>query len=97
MKRCAGKGIGKALMTHAIEYLDRRGARSIRLDATALGRPLYEKLGFAWEFTLARFVGTLPQVTDAGPLAPQEYSLTDLDGVCQLIVRSRAPIAKSCW
>src|SRR5438270_5748591 len=32
-----GKGIGKALMNHALEYLDSAGVASIRLDATPLG------------------------------------------------------------
>jgi GNAT superfamily N-acetyltransferase len=55
-----GRGIGKALMRHALDYLDARGIRSIRLDATALGQPLYEKLGFAAEYRLTRFEGVLP-------------------------------------
>src|SRR5438105_11990396 len=55
-----GKGIGKALMNHALEYLDSAGVASIRLDATPLGQPLYEKLGFRVQFPLARFEGVLP-------------------------------------
>jgi hypothetical protein len=35
---------------------------SIRLDATPLGQPLYEKLGFKAQFHLARFEGILPPV-----------------------------------
>src|SRR5262245_6183131 len=45
-----GRGIGKALMSHALEHLDRRGIACLRLDATPLGQPLYEKLGFQAEF-----------------------------------------------
>jgi GNAT superfamily N-acetyltransferase len=52
-------GIGTALMEHALAYLERRGAHSIRLDATPLGQPVYEKLGFAPEYQLARFEGVL--------------------------------------
>jgi GNAT superfamily N-acetyltransferase len=59
-ERKRGRGIGKALMTHALAYLDAAGVRSIRLDATALGKPLYEKLGFCTQYELARFVGVLP-------------------------------------
>src|SRR5437867_1836352 len=40
------KGVGTALMRHALELLERQGVVSVRLDATALGQPLYEKLGF---------------------------------------------------
>jgi ribosomal protein S18 acetylase RimI-like enzyme len=53
------RGIGEALMRHALEFLDHQGVRTIRLDATALGQPLYEKLGFAVEYTLHRYEGVL--------------------------------------
>jgi GNAT superfamily N-acetyltransferase len=79
-----GKGIGKALMTHALDCLDRRGVQSIRLDATALGRPLYEKLGFTWEYTLARFTGTAARAATSPALAPQAYSPAHLDAICDL-------------
>ncbi len=55
-----GRGIGKALMEHALAYLNEQGVQTIRLDATALGQPLYEKLGFIAQFTLDRFEGILP-------------------------------------
>src|SRR5947209_4090213 len=55
-----GRGIGKALMHRALEFLDTHGVRTVRLDATPLGRPLYERLGFVPQFTLARYEGTLP-------------------------------------
>ena len=50
-------GIGRALLEHALAFLYLRGIASVRLDATPLGRPLYEKLGFAAECELARFAG----------------------------------------
>src|SRR5262249_21010481 len=59
-ERVRGRGIGKALMEHALAYLDSTGVPSIRLDATPLGRPLYEKLGFRAQYELVRFVGELP-------------------------------------
>src|SRR5260370_13144230 len=52
-----GRGIGKALMSHALSFLDAQGVLSVRLDATALGKPLYEKLGFVVEYELARYEG----------------------------------------
>jgi GNAT superfamily N-acetyltransferase len=51
------QGIGTALLHHALEFVDRRGVASVRLDATPLGKPLYEKLGFATEYTLSRYAG----------------------------------------
>jgi predicted N-acetyltransferase YhbS len=50
-----GQGIGKELMVHAIRHLDQRGIPTIRLDATPLGKPLYERLGFVAEYELARW------------------------------------------
>ena len=49
-------GIGTALVEQAVEVLDRRGAETVRLDATPLGKPLYERLGF--EVTSNYFVRT---------------------------------------
>jgi hypothetical protein len=51
------RGIGKALMRTALDWLDQRGVRSIRLDATPFGQPLYEKLGFVAQYELARHEG----------------------------------------
>jgi hypothetical protein len=53
-----GKGIGRALMEHALAYLDEKNVQTVRLDATPLGQPLYEKLGFAAEYSLARYAGS---------------------------------------
>ena len=39
-------GIGTKLLERAIEYLDTSKIPTVKLDATPLGRPLYEKLGF---------------------------------------------------
>ena len=54
-----GRGVGTALLAHALGFLDRRRVAAVRLDATPLGRPLYERLGFVEQFRLARFEGTL--------------------------------------
>ncbi len=59
-----GQGIGRAMMQEAIRRLDAAGVPSIRLDATPLGQPLYEKLGFVAEFELVRYRGTLPQLSE---------------------------------
>ncbi|MCG3150619.1 MAG: hypothetical protein PCFJNLEI_04107 [Verrucomicrobiae bacterium] len=50
------QGIGTALMNHALAFL---GKRTIRLDATAQGQPVYEKLGFVGEYELGRYEGVL--------------------------------------
>jgi GNAT superfamily N-acetyltransferase len=56
-----GKGVGTTLLKHAIEYLEGRRVDTIRLDATSLGRPIYERLGFTPDYSLARFEGTSPK------------------------------------
>ena len=63
------KGIGTALLKHALDYLDGRQVKTIRLDATSAGRPVYEKLGFVPEYELARFEGApQPGKTPGGSL-----------------------------
>ncbi len=53
-----GRGIGTRLMEHALAWLDRERIRTVRLDATPLGRPVYARLGFAAEYEVARWEGT---------------------------------------
>lgn len=59
------QGIGRALMTAALDDLEGRGIPTVRLDATPMGRPLYESLGFVEESTFARCRGVFPR----GPAA----------------------------
>jgi GNAT superfamily N-acetyltransferase len=49
-----GKGIGAALMKHALAFLEDRGISSVWLDATPLGEPVYRKLGFVEETLFVR-------------------------------------------
>jgi len=54
-----GRGVGTQLLQHALDYLEGRRVVTVRLDATPLGRPIYERLGFVAEYELARFTGTV--------------------------------------
>ncbi len=54
------RGIGIHLLKHALNHLDSRQVSTIRLDATELGRPIYETLGFIPEYDLARYQGIAP-------------------------------------
>jgi GNAT superfamily N-acetyltransferase len=71
------RGIGRALMTRALAHLEGQGVRSIRLDATPMGQPLYEQLGFITEHTLTRYEGMLPTSGGTGsgvePVAAGDY------------------------
>lgn len=51
------RGVGKALMNRAVQTAEELGGRTIRLDATPLGQPLYESLGFAAQYELTRWAG----------------------------------------
>jgi predicted N-acetyltransferase YhbS len=63
------RGIGRSLMEHALSFLDGQKVASVRLDATPIGQPLYEQLGFVPQFRLARYAGILP--ADDLPPSPQ--------------------------
>jgi GNAT superfamily N-acetyltransferase len=41
-----GRGLGRAVMSATLAWLREHGARSVLLDATSAGQPLYQKLGF---------------------------------------------------
>ena len=65
------RGLANALLEHAISFAESRGASSIWLDATEMGRPVYEKLGFATVFGLTRrrgIVRTEPQLGETASL-----------------------------
>jgi GNAT superfamily N-acetyltransferase len=44
-----GLGIGKALFTYVLRECRERGVGRISLNATAMGQPIYESLGFSQE------------------------------------------------
>ena len=78
------KGIGLAVMTNLLDWLDAHGCPISLLDATALGEPLYSKLGFVPE-------GRRPMLDyrhatpPALPDQPAErFTLADLDEVARL-------------
>ncbi|NQV28371.1 MAG: GNAT family N-acetyltransferase [Rhodopirellula sp.] len=49
------RGIARQLMLTGIDYLRSRGVTCIKLDATPLGQPLYEQLGFTAEWSFQRW------------------------------------------
>jgi len=72
-----GNGVGTTLLKHSIEYLKSRRARTIRLDATSLGRPIYEKLRFVPDYELARFEGRAPEAGESATVvaaAPEMFA-----------------------
>jgi hypothetical protein len=72
------RGLARCLMEHALEYLQRRSVTWIKLDATELGIPLYESLGFREEGRIERWIrpkGAAQGGNSAGRFAPD----ADLD------------------
>jgi predicted N-acetyltransferase YhbS len=68
------QGIGQALLTHALAYLEARGVQTVALDSTPAGQPLYARLGFVEAFELARWRGPFPSLSvDAGAAAARAY------------------------
>jgi hypothetical protein len=72
------RGVGRTLMFRVMDALEFWGVRSVRLDATPLGRPLYESLGFKAETTFVRHQGVLPPAEGAEELP--ELRLADVFG-----------------
>ncbi len=71
------RGIGTVLLKHAIAALEGRGVGCVRLDATPLGKCLYDTMGFRDEYPLQRMEGVAVAVHGAGALMIAE----DLEAV----------------
>ncbi|UCD95077.1 MAG: GNAT family N-acetyltransferase [Candidatus Zixiibacteriota bacterium] len=65
IKEARGEGIGEKLMRHAVDFLKRKGVRTIELDGVFKAVPLYRRLGFRDKYLSLRFV------------RPPEYSHKD--------------------
>jgi GNAT superfamily N-acetyltransferase len=76
-----GQGLGTRLLEKTIEYLDACRVPSLKLDATPQGKPIYEKLGFASEYEIERWV--LRRSPGAGA-APGAATRPDLNRVLTL-------------
>ncbi|MBZ5590719.1 MAG: GNAT family N-acetyltransferase [Acidobacteriia bacterium] len=68
------RGFARRLMEHALEYLRRRSVGWIKLDATEMGAPLYERLGFREEGGIERWIRPRGVVPD-GPSSAGLFAL----------------------
>lgn len=88
-KRNRNQGIGKRLVEHVIGFLEQKGITTIRLDATALGQGLYEKLGFQPEYEVVRFTGNAssvkPSPNDLHIVLPDDRLAQDIFNLDQQI------------
>src|SRR5437879_9739238 len=51
-----GRGFARQLMEHTLAHLRGKRMQWIKLDATDMGRPLYERLGFREEGSIERWI-----------------------------------------
>ena len=66
------QGIAAQLMNVALDYLSGKVA-TIKLDATALGQPVYEKFGFEVESQVERWTGTSSNSSDSEAQAAMDH------------------------
>lgn len=78
-----GRGIGTALMRHALRFLDDCGVATVRLDARPLGQHIYERLGFVEQYRIDHYEGTLPMAAEGAGITDASIdcwdALMDLD------------------
>ena len=74
------QGIATQLMNVALDYLKDKVA-TVKLDATALGQPLYERLGFQFESVLERWSGNAKRRNATTPSGLDHDGLLALDQV----------------
>ena len=72
------QGIAAKLMNVALEYLNGK-VETIKLDATASGRPVYERFGFEVESAVERWTGT------ANSMSRDAQAVMDQDDVRDLL------------
>jgi GNAT superfamily N-acetyltransferase len=76
-----GRGIGTRLLEKTIEHLDGIGIRTMKLDATPAGRPIYQKLGFVDEYEIERWLlkWSVPEAEPSTAAQPVSDGVLQLD------------------
>jgi GNAT superfamily N-acetyltransferase len=92
-ERYRGRGFAKRLLTKLISLADESHIRSVKLDATEQGQPVYEKFGFRGEQPVERSHATILKVDPASSpyseLSPRSL-VTDL----QAFAVDRSPLLR---
>ena len=94
------RGIGTALLMRCIEHLRQSGVNCIKLDATPLGKHVYDPLGFVSEWSLSRWQTTelsicperIETASDPGSRPPDSRDIgcvADLDAAAFGVARNR--------
>ena len=66
LPRARNQGIGEQLTRAAIAWLESRGAQTVLLYATEMGRPVYDRVGFVREAPARAWRGTPPRPRGPG-------------------------------
>lgn len=79
-----GRGISKLLLRGMFEKL--QGFKSVKLDATAEGQPVYQKIGFLEEYSIARMtnVSVKNMRVYNDNVLPEEVQKSDLAAIIQM-------------
>ena len=75
-----GRGLASRLSAHLVEWAMARGCRTVALDASAVGRPVYERLGFRAMGTTAELFRPAEAPSPPGETA-ELASEADLDEI----------------
>jgi ribosomal protein S18 acetylase RimI-like enzyme len=92
-------GLGSQLLRRAIVYLQERGVRCVKLDATPMGKKVYVPLGFVEEYELARYEGSAPAVAATAFEGVADFASCEFPAIVQLDTAAfganRAPVLHS--
>ncbi|HWA98841.1 MAG TPA: GNAT family N-acetyltransferase [Pirellulales bacterium] len=80
-ERFRRQGIGRRLVEHALRLADEAGIETLALDATPLGRPLYEQLGFTVESEFSRYIGQPKLEAEGDGFVMRPIDAADLDAI----------------
>ena len=72
-----GRGFARRLLEHVLQRADAAGIRTLKLDATDQGKPLYEKYRFRSEQAVERWGGECAEVEAAGSADLEAMSVLD--------------------
>ena len=95
------QGIGGALTEMAVDWLRQAGADPVILQATALGRPVYERLGFVAEGEYVMLSGPALPPAREWPAGVRTGEQDDLDGVIAMdraaTGEDRSALLRAVW
>ncbi len=74
------RGIGTLLLMACIDYLEHAGVAAVKLDATPMGKTLYDTIGFVDEYMIERHA-LAAQTCEPSPDV-RDVTDADLDAIC---------------